>query len=154
MGILNDLDSILGLICIIFAIYAHISPITLGFSLFGFFIADLYVSNQVLRDNIEVEAKSSQESLQKRPNRPNMDDPRQDMRFKAKHKTRRSESRRARPGRKHHGLTVVLAMARSWWWPRCGGRKCPCCFGFLRGLSFSHAIFRFVLRFCLEMRMY
>jgi len=44
-GYLNDWDSILGLICIIFAIYAHISPITLGFSLFGFLIVDLHVSS-------------------------------------------------------------------------------------------------------------
>ena len=36
MGILNDLDSILGLICIIFVIYAHISPIMLGSAYSGF----------------------------------------------------------------------------------------------------------------------
>ena len=48
MGILNDLDSILGFICIIFAIYEHISPITLGFDLFGFLIADVHIPSQVL----------------------------------------------------------------------------------------------------------
>jgi len=95
MGILNDLDLILGLICIIFAIYAHISSITIGFCLFEFLTPDLHISSQVLGDNREVEAKSSQESLQKRPNRPKRDDPRQNTRSKAKHKTRRSESGRA-----------------------------------------------------------
>jgi len=36
-----------------FAIYAHISPITLGFSLFGFLIADVRMPSQVLGEKHE-----------------------------------------------------------------------------------------------------
>jgi len=34
--------------------YANISPITLGFDLFGFLIADVLISSQVLGENHEV----------------------------------------------------------------------------------------------------
>jgi len=36
-----------------FEIYAHNSPITVGFGLFGFLIADLHISSQVLREKHE-----------------------------------------------------------------------------------------------------
>ena len=75
----------------------------LGFHLFRFFIADLHILSQVLGDIREVEAKPSHESLQNKPNMPKVDDPRQNTWPKAKHKTRRSGSRRAWSARAHHG---------------------------------------------------
>jgi len=36
-----------------FAIYAHVSPIMLGFALFVFVITDLHISSQVLREKYE-----------------------------------------------------------------------------------------------------
>jgi len=45
-----------------FIIYAHISPIMLGFGLYVFLIADLHISSQVLGEKHEDKAKLSQES--------------------------------------------------------------------------------------------
>jgi len=42
--------------------YAHISPIMLGFGLFGFLIADVHISSKVLGEEHEEQDKSSQES--------------------------------------------------------------------------------------------
>ena len=44
---------------------------------------------------------------EKKPNRPKTDDPRQDPRSKAKHKTQHSGRGGASPARSHHGLTVA-----------------------------------------------
>ena len=55
MGTFNDLNSILGLICIIL----RCMPI--------FFIIDLNLAGQVLGEKYENQAKPSQESLQKEP---------------------------------------------------------------------------------------
>ena len=117
-----------------FAIYAHISQIMLGFGLIVFLIPDLHISSQVLGEKHEDQAKPSQESLQKRPNRPQMDDPRQNPQNKTCTKMQSSGINRARlpeaaqPGRgHHHGLTVVVTFSLG-------------CFG-------SFAAFRFPTRF-------
>jgi len=48
MGIFIDFASILGLNSHYFAIYAHISPITLVLAWSGFLISDLHISSQVI----------------------------------------------------------------------------------------------------------
>jgi len=51
-----------GIILHYFAIYAHVSSITLGLGLFWFLIADLHISSQVLGEKHEDYAKLSHES--------------------------------------------------------------------------------------------
>ena len=66
------------------------------------------MSNQVLGDKHEVEAKSSQVRLQKKPNRPNTDDPRQDPRSKAKHQIAAFGKRENGADSNHHGQPVMV----------------------------------------------
>ena len=47
----------------------------------------------------------------KKPNRPNTDDPRQDLRSKAKHQMRHSRSGGAQPAGIHHNQLMVAATA-------------------------------------------
>ena len=82
------------------------------------------MSSQVLGEKHDIEAKPSQDGLQKRPNRPKMEDPSQNSRTKKKHKTQRLRSEGAKPARRHHGKPVVFTTGRggchasSWWLPR------------------------------------
>jgi len=111
-------------------------------------IADWRVSSQLLGEKHEVEAKPSQEKLQKKPNRPNTDDLRQDPRPKAKHQNAAFGKQENGADNRHHGQPVVFTTARG------GGRMVlllgthdraspllPGCFAFLRGCSFSCAFF-------------
>ena len=87
-----------------------------------------------------------QRSLQKRPNRPNTNDPGQYSRSKAKHKTQRSGSRRVQLGRKHHGLTVLFTTGHV----GCHSQPVvtpvsPDFSVLLRGFSVFHAVF---IRLC------
>ena len=91
MGIFNDLDSILGLISVIL----QFMPIFLRLCLVllvQILIADLRFSSQMLGESREIEAKPSQERLQKRLNRTKTEDVVQNLRTKKKHKMQRSET--------------------------------------------------------------
>jgi len=98
------------------------------------------VSSQVLGEKHEVEAKPSQEKLQKKPNRPNTGDPRQVSRSKAKHQNGALRKRENRAGNRHHGQPVVFTMAQG------GGRTAvrPLC---SQVFSLSFTGVRFLLGF-------
>jgi len=66
-------------------------------------IANSRLLSQVLGDKYEVEAKPSEEKLQKKPNRPNTGDPRQVPWFKAKHQNAAVGKRENEAGSNHHG---------------------------------------------------
>jgi len=94
-----------------FVIYAPISAITLVLVCSSFdcrFTCD-EPSNR--RKN-EIEGLEDQEELQKKPNRPNTDDPRQKPTDQKCTKTQRLRSVGTGPGRNHHRQPVVFAMAR------------------------------------------
>jgi len=139
-GFFIDLDSILGLICIILRFMPYFSNYA-WFWLVRVLIAELCVSSQMLRESREIEAKPSQEMLQKRPNSPKTEDPRQNRQAKIKHKMERSRSDKAALARGHH---------RPWWLPQParGGPLPPWDASVSRGCLFSCAAFRFVLLFC------
>ena len=89
-----------------FALFYNLCPYFSDYTWFllvRVLILDLRVSRQMLGESREVEAKPSSERLQKRPNRPKMDDLRQNPRTKKMHKMRRSGSGRARQAKAHHG---------------------------------------------------
>jgi len=70
-------------------------------------IADWRVLSQVLGEKHEVEAKPTQEKLQKKPNRPNTGDPRQAPRSKVKHQNVAFGKQENRAHSRRHGMTLV-----------------------------------------------
>jgi len=132
IGIFIGLDSLLGLTCVILQfmrVFLRLRSVWLVRVL----IADLRMSSQVLEKH-EIEANPSQERLQKRPNRPKTEDPKQNPRTRKKHKMQRSRSGEHGLARKHHGQPVVFITGR-------GGPLSP------PVVSFSFAAVRFPARF-------
>jgi len=99
----------------------------------------------MLGECIDIEAKPSQDRLQKRPNRPKVEDPTQVKHAdKNKYKTQRSGSGRNTWDSHHHGLLVVRVAQ-------------PCCLGrtavhppLLPVCSFSSWLFGFLPVFVLK----
>jgi len=119
-----------------FAIYTHISPITLGFGLFGFWL-QIYTYRAKYWEKIDkLRPNQVMRSSRNKPNRPKTADPRQNLRPRRCSKNALEQGSETALARGHHGYSVVAAF--------------PGLFRFLHGFSFSHVIFsRFVLLFCL-----
>jgi len=82
----------------------------LGFGLFGCFNCKFAVSRQMLGESREIEAKPSQKSLHKRPNRPKTKDPRKNPQTKMKHKCSVPEAMKLR--------RPEANTASPWWLPQ------------------------------------
>ena len=89
-------------------IYAHISPITLVLACSKFLISYLHILSQVIGEKNEVEGLEDQGRLQKRPNKPKVEDPRQNLRTKKKPQNAVFGKRQNGRARHHHGLPVVV----------------------------------------------
>ena len=114
-------------------IYAFISPITIVLTCSEFLISDLHILSQVIEEKNEVEGLEDQGRLQKRLNKSKVEDPRQNLRNKKKHKNAAFEKQRNDRARHHHGLTHSHASP-----------VCPGFFCFFRTFPFSCTIFRFM----------
>ena len=90
-------------------IYAPISPITLVLVCLGFLISDLHILSQVIEEKNEVEGLEDQGRLQKRPNWPNAEDPRQNLQTKKKYQNEAFGKRRNGRVRHHHSLPMVVS---------------------------------------------
>jgi len=94
MGIFNDLDSILGLIYIILQFMPIFLRLRLVFACSGFVCRFTHFVSSVRRKGVDLRPKQVTRASKKKPNRPKMDDLRQDPQCKATHKTQQiGESR-------------------------------------------------------------